>query len=273
MADISPFVSSASTRIARRASAHAAEVDRAADPERDLVDAFTTRVEEILADYDPPSTRREAGGLVFEHLYAAARRPLRDEEGWRVPSSVFMALLAAEVEFRGPVRLSAIQHTLLAEVYERLGGQLTRFALPAHAALAFRRAAALYRLGEDVDAEDRCGLELAKARTRSHPPGWRRWTGRLSYISCGYGYRPFWLLGWVAVQLILFITFGFALSGNGSHTQALFISVTSFLNPPGFGDIENLPRASRWLYAIEPWAGVVSMSVFFALLVRKWFRL
>jgi hypothetical protein len=34
-----------------------------------------------------------------------------------------------------------------------------------------------------------------------------------------------------------------------------------------------LRAAARPLFAVESWAGTVSMSVFFALLVRKWFRL
>ncbi|MBB5911355.1 hypothetical protein BJY24_000222 [Nocardia transvalensis] len=273
MPDMQSFVASVSTRIARRAAEYAAEVDRDEVPEQAALDAFTTHVEVILTGYDPPSVRRRSDGLVFVHLYAAARHPKPDEEGWRVPSAVLAALLAAEVEFRGPLRLSTRQNALLAEEYERLGAQLWDLRLYAHAALAFRRAVALYRMNEDDDGEDRCGLRLARSRTRALPRGWRRWAGQLSYVSCGHGFRPSWLLGWVAVQLVLFTIAGLLLSGSPSPTTIVYMTATSFLNPQGQGDTAGLHAAARPLFAVESWAGVVSMSVFFALLVRKWFRM
>ncbi|WP_280368581.1 hypothetical protein, partial [Nocardia abscessus] len=49
--------------------------------------------------------------------------------------------------------------------------------------------------------------------------------------------------------------------------------VTSFINPRGPGHTDNLRPAARPLFAVEAWTGTVSMSVFFALLVRKWFRM
>ncbi|MCM6774224.1 hypothetical protein NDR87_12150 [Nocardia sp. CDC159] len=273
MAELSPFVASVSTRIARRAADYAAEIDRGGHPERDLLDIFNTHVEAVLAEYNPPGVRRAVEGLVFDHLYTAARHPARDEEGWRVPSALLAALVAAEVEFRGPLRLSAIQSTVLAEVYERLGPRLSRAKLPSHAVLCYRRAMALYRMNEDVDGEDRCGLELARARTRTHPRGPRRWAGHISDVLCGYGYRPFWLLGWVAAQLVIFTATGLLLAGNASTAETVYMCVTSFLNPLGPGDTQNLHAAARPLFAVESWAGTVSMSVFFALLVRKWFRM
>ncbi|WP_280268966.1 hypothetical protein [Nocardia wallacei] len=273
MGEISSFVASVSTRIARRAAEYAAEVDRGERPEQAGLDRFTTHVEAILADYDPPSARRHSDTLVFRHLYAAAGQPKPDEEGWRVPSAVLAALMAAEVEFRGPLRLSTRQNSLLAEEYERLGAQLSATGLNAHAALALRRAVALYRMNEDDEAEDRCGLQLARARTRALPRGWRRLAGQASYVTCGHGYRPSWLLGWVAVQLLLFTVAGLLLNGAPSAADTVYMTVTSFLNPMGPGDTEHLRPAARPLLAAESWAGTVSMSVFFALLVRKWFRM
>ncbi|WP_063049735.1 hypothetical protein [Nocardia arthritidis] len=273
MGEISPFVASVSTRITRRADEYTAEIDRADRPEQAELEQFTAHAEAILADYDPPSARRHSDSLVFRHLYAAARQPAPDEADWRVPSAIPAALLAAEVEFRGPLRLSSRQNTMLAEEYERLGAQLSAAGLPAHAALAYRRGAALYRMNEDDEAQDRCGLRLARARTLALPPGPRRWPGQLSYVLCGYGYRPFWLLGWVAGQLVLFTVAALLLSGNSSPAATIYTCVTGFINPLGPGDTENLRPAARPLFAVEAWAGTVSMSVFFALLVRKWFRM
>ncbi|MGW4324979.1 hypothetical protein ACWEKR_03710 [Nocardia sp. NPDC004573] len=273
MGELSPFVASVSTRITRRAVEYTAEIDRGRRSEQAELERFTAHVEAILADYDPPSTRRHSDSLVFRHLYTAARQPAPDEAGWRVPSAIPAALLAAEIEFRGPLRLSSRQNTMLAEEYEQLGAQLSAAGLPAHAALAYRRGAALYRMNEDDEAQDRCGLRLARARTLALPPGPRRWTGQLSYVLCGHGYRPSWLLGWVAVQLLLFTTAALALNGDPSPAATVYTCVTAFINPLGPGDTENLRPAARPLFAAEAWMGAVSMSVFFALLVRKWFRM
>ncbi|MGK8505676.1 hypothetical protein [Nocardia asiatica] len=273
MGEISPFVASVSTRITRRADEYTAEIDRGGRTEQQALEQFAAHADAILADYDPPTARRHSDSLVFRHLYAAARQPGPDEAGWRVPSAIPAALLAAEIEFRGPLRLSSRQNTMLAEEYEQLGAQLAAARLPAHAALAYRRGAALYRMNEDDEAEDRCGLRLARARTLALPSGRRRWTGQLSYVLCGHGYRPSWLLGWVAVQLVLFTVAALLLSGNSSPAATVYTCVTSFINPLGPGDTENLRPAARPLFAVEAWTGTVSMSVFFALLVRKWFRI
>ncbi|MEU6561036.1 hypothetical protein [Nocardia nova] len=276
MGEISPVVASISTGIARRAAGYTADLDDSGRTEQQLltilddqVEAVLTQLEEAVAQRTP--SRQRHGGLTFRHLYAAARAPVPDEEGWRIPSALPAALIAAEVEFRGPLRLSARRQTLLAEVYERLGHQLIDADLPVHAALAYRRAEALYRMNEDIQGEDRCGLKLARANTRALPAGWRRWAGQLADVLCGYGYRPFLLLGWVAVQLVVFTTFGVIVGGR-STAETVYMCVTCFLNPLGPGDTENLHAAVRPMYAVESWAGTVSMSVFFALLVRKWFR-
>ncbi|MGW1741985.1 hypothetical protein ACWCPQ_24630 [Nocardia sp. NPDC001965] len=274
MGEISPFVASVSTRIARHAAAYTAELDAAEHPERMSPDSFAVHVEAVLDDYDPPSARRRhSDTLVFPHLYGAARTPSADEEGWRVPSAVLAGLIAAEVEFRGPLRLSARQNTLLAEEYERIGAQLSTVGLATHAALAFRRAMALYRVNEDDEAEDRCGLQLARSNTRALPRGVRRWAGQGSYLLCGHGYRPSWLLGWVVLQMLLFTGVALLLDKVQPPADTIYMGVTGFLNPPGPGDTRELHGAVRVLFVIEAWTGAVSMSVFFALLVRKWFRM
>jgi hypothetical protein len=273
MADLAPWVASISTWIGRRTTDYAATVDNATPDEWALLDTFDGHVQAVLAEYNPPNGRRHADGLVFAHLYSTARQPPADEQGWRVPSAVLAALLAAETEFRGPLRLSARQNTLLAEEYERLGGQLSGLSLPAHAALAYRRAGALYRIADDVDALDRCGLQLARARTRATSSRWQRVGRYFSDILCGYGYQPFRMLGWVVVQLVGFLVLALLLAGDPSWTETLYMCATCFLNPLGPGDTHGLRAAARPLFAVESWAGTVSMSVFFALLVRKWFRL
>ncbi len=273
MADTAPWVASTSTWITRRATDYATKVDLGDQNEPALLEVLDGHVRAVLVEYDPPHGRRLAGDLVFTHLYSAAQQPAADEQGWRVPSAVFAALLAAEVEFRGPLRLSSRQNELLAEEYERLGRQLSELTMPAHAVLAYRRAAALYRIIDNVVAEDHCGLQLARARTRAISPRWQRLTRYSSDILCGYGYRPFRMLGWVVVQLVVFTALALLFAGDPHWTETVYMCATSFLNPLGPGDTSNLRAVARPLFVVESWMGTVSMSVFFALLVRKWFRL
>ncbi|MET7769690.1 hypothetical protein [Nocardia sp. NPDC005366] len=259
--------------IGRHARQHAQELSQDEGSEQAKLEMLTTRIESILADYNPSTLHRKSDPLVFGQLYAAARQPEPDEENGRVPSATVAALMAAEVEFYGPLRLSNRQNGLLAKEYELLGEQLSGVQLYAYAALAYRRGAALYRLNEDEQGQDGCGLQLARARTRATPVWWRRSAGQMSYALCGHGYRPSWLLGWVAVQLVLFTVVGLLFGGNPSATESVYMTVTGFLNPVGPGDIEHMHAVARPLFALEAWVGTLSMSVFFALLVRKWFRM
>ncbi|MBY8861831.1 hypothetical protein K7711_35515 [Nocardia sp. CA2R105] len=273
MVDLPPWLASTSTWIERQATDYASKADETDRNERELLETLEGYVDDVLGEFDPPRAGRQPATLVFAHLYRSAQQPSDDEQGWQVPSAVLAALIAAEIEFRGPLRLSARQNVLLAIEYEARGAQLREFGLPEHAALAYQRAVALYRIAEDAGATDRCGLQLARARTVALPLGVRRLVRYLSDALCGYGYRPFLLLCWVIVQLGVFSAIGIGIVGPSAYADTLYLSVTSFLNPVGLGDIAKLSTAAKPLFAIETWLGTVSMSVFFALLVRKWFRM
>ncbi|MBF6174061.1 hypothetical protein [Nocardia blacklockiae] len=279
----SPFVRSMSTRVARRATAYSHAVDRflagtatesPRPDEQQLLDLFTAHVESVVARYDPPGIRRNSDSLVFRRLYAESRQPRtpRLPRGGRVVTpELLAALLAAEVEYRGPLRLSRAQTRNLAEIYERLGDTLTTV-LPAHAALAFRRAASLYRQDEDTDGEDRCNLELARARRRAQPVRWRRIASLFPDLLCGYGYRPFRMLIWMALQLLFFTAVVRLLSTQATMT-IVYECLTNYLNPLGPDDTAGLQGAKRLVFVVEAYTGLLTTSVFFALLVRRWFRL
>lgn len=275
----SPFVAAMSTRIERHADAYAEDITEfLAQPrtlrrhatEQPLLDTFTRHVEAVVATYDPPGIRRVGDSLVFGHLYATALRAT--DEHPTTPTVLLTALLAAEVEFRGPLRLSRTQNRQLAETYERLGRPLTAAGLPAHAALAYQRAGGLYRADEDTDAEDRCGLAVARAKRLAQPIWWRRVGGLFPDLVCGYGYRPFRMLFWIALQLAVFGVL-IAVVSDGPFTTSIYQSMVNYLNPLGPGDTENLRTGGRAVYITESFLGTVTTSVFFALLVRRWFRL
>ncbi|WP_326312807.1 hypothetical protein [Nocardia sp. CDC153] len=278
----SPFVADMSMRIERHAATYAEGVTefleqphrlRRRATEQPLLDLFTRHTEAVVATYDPPGIRRAGDSLVFTHLYAPVLEHTATASAETLPVAVLLAaLIAAEVEFRGPLRLSRTQNRLLAEAYERLGPPLVQAGLPAHAALAYRRAGSLYRIDEDTDAEDRCGLALARARRLAQPVGWKRVGGLVPDLICGYGYRPFRMLWFVACQLLVFVV-AVLLRADQPPAVTVFQVLMNYLNPLGVGDTENLRVGGRAIFVIESYLGAVTMSVFFALLVRRWFRL
>ncbi|WP_216908046.1 hypothetical protein [Nocardia noduli] len=185
---------------------------------------------------------------------------------------IVTALLAVETEFRGPRRLSGTQSIRTAEIYESLGSRLIDSRLPAHAALAFKRATSLFALDEDFDAQDRCRLARARAKRLATLPAWRRVPGQISDLLCGYGFRPFRMLGWIAVQLAIFSLVLWS-AGHEPLATSVHISFINYLNPTGLGELDGIGTPGRVILVVEAWTGTVFMSVFFALLVRRWFRI
>lgn len=278
--ELSEFVRSFTTLIDLRIARYAEEFDPpgVAGPqrreratswqhERELLEDFETLARWTIARYEPPGIRRRNESLVFQHVYSQARRV--PAPAGEVPVGLLAALLAAEVEFRGPLRLSTAQDGMLAGTYEGLGRELTAAGLPAHAAFAFGRGRSLHRqLGSAADA-DRCGLAEARARRLASPPGLRRALGRLPDLVCGYGYRPFRILGLIAVQLALFTGLVTWVTG-APLSRNLYLCLTDYLSPLG---LDQSAGPARPLYVIEAYLGTISLSVFFALMVRRWFRL
>ncbi|TQM30950.1 hypothetical protein FB390_2588 [Nocardia bhagyanarayanae] len=247
--------------------------DPARTPEKLMLRAFHNHVENLVLDYDSAPIAPGGDTLIFRHIYEAAELPIghREQPGW-TPLTILTALLAAEVEFRGPRRLSRTQNMRLAEIYEQLGHRLTDADLPSHAALAFKRATALHALEEDFGKQDRCRLALARARRRATFPVWKRIPGAISDLLCGYGFRPFQLLGWIALQLLAF-TAALWLTDREPISTTFHLCLVNYLNPVGLGDLTDIGRAGRVLLIVESYTGIVFTSVFFALLVRRWFRL
>lgn len=273
------FVASKTILIRRHADAYADEIEdfqrgHSSADEYQLLDDLNHRVEQFLADYVPPSTRRIGDSLVFTPLYRDADPDLLGNAGREFSSeTVLTALFAAEVEFRGPLSLSRTQSTLLAEVYEELGEFLSEHRLPAHAALAYRQAYRLHTITENPRGQDRCGLRMARARTRARTPTWRRLPGYASDLLCGYGYRPFLLLAWIAVEIALFVLVFYLAGGDLDFDTALRVCLVNFLDPTEPDDPGRVTAVGHYTLIVESYAGIVSTSVFFALLVRQLFRL
>jgi hypothetical protein len=280
-AALSEFVGSLSTSIVRRADRYVELLEAARMPdehtappveisstaEKDLLERFQRFTADVLLRYLPPGPRKNSG-LVFEHLYRPATPP-RDSDA---EHATVAALLAAETEFRGPLKLTQAQIVLLAQTFENLGDRLRRSALPLHAEFAFDRAGSLYLQVADHPARDHCLLAASRARHRARGWGWRSALETISDVLCGYGYQPYRLLAWVCVQLavlcIILTLFSDQTAVNSAH-----LVLTNYLNPLGPGDTVDMPYGVWVALTIESYAGSVSLSVFFALVVRRWFRL
>jgi hypothetical protein len=231
-----------------------------------------------------PASRDAEGRLLLIDCYQEVLNPAethsgtpaiegtvtRDEqEQWR---RLIKALLAAEVEITGKFKLRRADSTRLARMLERIGVEFRATGLPLHAAYAFERAVGLYSLLGDNRATDNCLLAGTRARNAARDPGLHRVLGATADALIGYGYLPFRLLWWALAQLVFFSCLLWLVTPPDIDViRAAYLSLFDFLNPLGFGDISALKGPGTSLLVVETYSGTISMSVFFALLVRRWF--
>lgn len=269
------------TLIEQRASRYADDLelklgsDDALTQETELLVTFERIISGVLDQY-PVRRRRKSRQLLFRSLYDQLPvGPTADAEfidGRHAPRErrrlLLVALMAAEVEASGPVRLTLAQNKDLAEILERLGRECLARGLRLHAAEAFERAAEIHLLTKDHSARDRCLYQQARARHQITPLGWRRALLAVSAVTCGYGYRPYLLMVWMLVQLFVLWVLLALVSGAWS-LHNLHVVAVNYINPV---DADGLARPIKTMLIVGSYCGLVSLNVFFALLVRRWFR-
>ncbi|GAA3887554.1 hypothetical protein GCM10022243_60430 [Saccharothrix violaceirubra] len=228
-----------------------------------LLDEFEQCVSGVL-DHYPARRRRASHELLFRPFYETRQESV-DSERRR---TLLVALMAAEVEAQGPLRLTMAQNKDLAEILERLGVDCAAEGLWLHAAEAFERAAETHLLTNDHAARDRCLFLQTRARHRIEQRPARRAFLAFSAVTCGYGYRPYRLLWWVLVQLVAFwLTLWLVTDALTPYN--LYLAAVNYLNPAG---TEQASGAVKAVLVVESYSGALSLNVFFALLVRRWFR-
>jgi hypothetical protein len=257
------------TAVVRRGHRYADAVEKYQEElpavEGDLLDQFEGYANDVLEKYSPASARRTSG-LVFESKYEDAEKPPIGERR----RSVLIALLAAEVEAHGPFRLTRAQNERLADVFFELGKALETEHLLRHAELAYDRAASNYLICGDESHRDESLMRQTRCQHLVSPPGWRRALQSISWLGAGYGYRPYRLLVWVIAQLVVFVGV-LAIIARGTDVTPYAVLV-NYLNPLGPQDADSLHTVGKVLLITESYLGAVSLNVFFALLVRRWFR-
>lgn len=262
---LSPLV----TAVVRRGHRYADTVEERGEElpgaEADLLGKFEGYANDVLEQYSPTSTRRPTG-LVFESMYDEAKKPPLGERR----RSMLIALLAAEVEAHGPFRLTRAQNEGLADVFLALGKELEAEGLLRHAELAYDRAASNYLLCGDAGLRDESLMRQKRCQHLVLPSGLRRVLQSISWLAAGYGYQPYRLLICVVVQLVVFVGV-LAIIARGTDVTPYAVLV-NYLNPLGPQDASSLHTAGKVLLVVESYVGAVSLNVFFALLVRRWFR-
>ena len=209
-------------------------------------------------------------------MSAAATSRWRRSIEWRSTSGaidarrqgVIRSFLATETEHRGQFRLSRTQNGRIADHYNAIGEEFLALGMPGHASMAFRSAADLYQQLQQKSKRERSLLNWRRSQHQARPKSVVR-AGEAVYDAvCGYGYRPFRMLGWMAVTLAVF-SIAVWLCGNVGYVRSLHGCLINFLNPLSFSDLDAaFSGASQVLLIIESFVGSISMAIFFAFLVR-----
>ncbi|MBV9031832.1 MAG: hypothetical protein JO364_16315 [Pseudonocardiales bacterium] len=275
-------VSSVMTAIIRRADRYVEMLEQARvsgslrTEEDHLLDQFECFTADILDRYWPAGPRNRES-LAFAPLYEP-QVAVSAEDRWR---ALVTALMAADVESRGPLRLTQQQNTRLAVVFERIGKECWTEGMLLHAARAFDRAAGIHLLLGNNSDRDRCSYARRQCMRRMMEPGWTKALDTVNWTLTGYGYQPYRLLLWVMVQLAVFGTVFTALTASITDKtenkpngiwKSMYMFLTNFLNPLGVSDTDGLRFVAHVLLVAESYLGSVSLAVFFALLVRRWFQ-
>jgi hypothetical protein len=292
-AELDNYVSEVIILIARNTDRHVqrlAELFEAGTlktAEAELLSDFDVGAASILELFDrqpAPAIGNQGGRLLLARVYDDVAAADAEHEGslridgsittgeqarWRI---LVAALLAGEAEVHGKFRLRATQSVRLAAVFERIGAGFLASGLPLHSALAYESAAERCLVLHDQAARDRCLLAAIRARHVARPRGARKALEYLSAAFVGYGYLPYRLLGWVLVQIVCFSVLLWVVARpHVGAAEALHMCLLNYLNPLGLGDIEPVDGGGQVLLVVESYLGTVSTSVFFALLVRRWF--
>ena len=213
----------------------------------------------------PPPDRFVALALEKEY-YEWRKITSGDPEARR--AAVIRSFLATETERRGQFRISRSQNSSLADHFEAMGREFVALDMPGHAALAFQSAADLYLPLHQKSRRERALLSCRRAQRMTRPPGLARLLEGLYDGICGYGYRPFRMLGWMALTLAVF-SIAVWLSGGPGYAKSLHGCLLDFLNPLPFVDLDkSFSGPAQVFLIIESYVGSISMAIFFAFLVK-----
>lgn len=217
-------------------------------------------------DSQVPPPRERGGNLALEKEYYEWRQTSGAADARR--QGAVRAYLATETERRGQFSLNRAQNARMAAHFDEMGAEFRDLGLPGHAALAYENAADIHLwLRQNADRR-RSLLNRRRVLRQTRPSALRRFGEALYDAVCGYGYRPFRMLGWMAAAVIAFSLAVWACGPSGFGRSA-HGCLLDFLNPLAFRDLDpDFGAAAKVLLVIESYLGSISTAIFFALLVR-----
>lgn len=237
--------------------------------EEDLLELLDSYLPPLVHTFDSqvPPPRERSGALALEKEYYEWRKITSGDPETR-RAAVIRSFLATETERRGQFQISRSQNARLAGHFDAMGKEFSELGMPGHAALAFQSAADLYLPLRQKSRRERALLNWRRAQHAARPRGVARFFEGLYDGVCGYGYRPFRMLGWMAAALAVF-SVAVWLSGGPGYLKSLHGCLIDFLNPLTFGDLDgSFSGAAQVLLVVESYVGSISMAIFFAFLVR-----
>ena len=237
--------------------------------EEELLELLDSFLPPLVFTFDSkvPPPRERSGALALEKEYYEWRKITSGDPETR-RAAVIRSFLATETERRGQFQISRSQNGRLAGHFDAMGKEFSALGMPGHAALAFQSAADLYLSLRQKSRRERALLNWRRAQHTARPRGVPRFFEGLYDGVCGYGYRPFRMLVWMAVMLASF-SVAVWLCGPAGYVRSLHGCLIDFLNPLMFGSLDaNFGPAAQTLLIIESYVGTISMSIFFAFLVR-----
>jgi hypothetical protein len=240
-----------------------------AQREQELLDVLDSYLPSLVHAFDSqvPPPRERGGNLALEKEYYEWRGTSGDADARR--RGVIRSFLATETERRAQFRLSRSQNGRMAAHFDAIGEEFLTLDMPGHAALAYQSAADLYLPLHQRSHCERSLLNRRRAQHRARPPGLPRVIESVFDALCGYGYRPLRLLAWMTLTLAVF-SVAVWLCGPAGYGRSLQGCLIDYLNPLAFGDFgTHFGSSAQVLLVIESYFGSISMSVFFALLIRR----
>lgn len=242
--------------------------DESSLDEDELLELLDSYLPSLVYSFDSqvPPPRERGGGLALEKEFYEWRDTTGDPEARR--AAVIRSFLAAETERRGQFRLSRSQESRIAAHLDAAGEEFLALQLPHHAARTFQIAADLHLWLRQRSRSELSLLNVRRAQHLTRPHGLRRFLEKIYDMTCGYGHRPFRMLGWMAALLTVFST-AVWLSGSAGYATSLHACLINFLNPVSLADMDgSFNGPAQVLLIIESYFGTLSLAIFFAFLVR-----
>lgn len=185
--------------------------------------------------------------------------------------TLLKAFMAAEVELRIEPRMTIEQRKKLGTIFCQIGERFRSRNWQGHARFCFSRGAQLFGDLRLYRLEDDCWYNEAKA-AMSQLDGISRLKAWSLYLFAGFGYRPYRLLYFCLLTVVIFALAYAALEPTWPLFQCVAVSSMNYLTALGYGDIKEATRVTQSVVVLQGFLSLVLNSTLFALLVRRWFR-